>query len=80
MLQMGCVTDAIHGTLIDDGEALTGGLFLEGGAGVCEHCYSWAQRAEMLALDATQLGAFHGPLRKTVKETTLTFVPPSNWE
>lgn len=41
--------------LIDGGEALTGGLFLEGGAGVCEHCYSWARRAEMLALDATQL-------------------------
>lgn len=77
---MGCVTDAIHGTLIDGGEALTGGLFLEGGAGVCEHCYSWARRAEMLALDATQLGAFHSPLRKTVKETTLTFAPPSNWE
>lgn len=77
---MVCVTDALHGTLIDGGEALTGGLFLEGGAGVFEHCYSWAWGAEMLSLDATQLGAFHGPLGKTIKETTLTFAPASNGE
>lgn len=77
---MVCVTDALHSALIDGGEALTGGLFLEGGAGVCEHCYSWAWRAKMLALDATQLGAFHGPLGKTIKETTLTFAPASNGE
>lgn len=77
---MVCVTDALHGALIDGGEALTGGLFLEGGAGVCEHCYSWAWGAEMLSLDATQLGAFHGPLGKTIKETTLTFAPASNGE
>ena len=77
---MVCVTDALHGTLIDGGEALTGGLFLEGGAGVFEHCYSWAWGAEMLSLDATQLGAFHGPLGKIIKETTLTFAPASNGE
>lgn len=77
---MVCVTDALHGTLIDGGEALTGGLFLEGGAGVCKHCYSWARGTEMLALDATQLGAFRGPSGKTIKETTLTFATPLNWE
>ena len=37
---MVCVTDAFHGALIDGGEALAGGLLLEGGAGVCEHYYS----------------------------------------
>ena len=52
----------------------------EGGAGVCKHCYSWARGTEMLALDATQLGAFRGPSGKTIKETTLTFATPSNWE
>lgn len=40
MLQMVCVTDAFHGALIDGGEAVAGGLFLEGGAGVCERHHS----------------------------------------
>lgn len=55
MLQMVCMTDALHSDLIDGGEALTQGLFLERGAGVCEHHYSRAVEARMSALDAAQL-------------------------
>lgn len=49
----------IHDALINAGEALAGGLFLEGGAGVCEHHYSRAPEARMSALNAIQLGAFY---------------------
>lgn len=64
---MVCMTDALHSAMINGGEALAGGLFLEGGAGVYEHHYKQAPEAGLSALDATQLGAFCGPLGKLLR-------------
>lgn len=55
---MVCMTDALNGTLINDGEALAKILFLKGGSEICEHCYSQALEARMSLLNAIQLGAF----------------------
>lgn len=76
---MACMTDALHSTLIDGEEALPAGPFLEGGARVCEHHYSWARKQGYLPLMPPSLEPSADSSEKTVKETTLTFVPASGW-
>lgn len=79
MLQMACMTDALHSTLIDGEEALAGGLLLEGGARICEHHYSGARKQGCLPLMPPSLEPSVDSLGKAVKETTLTFVPAAGW-
>lgn len=57
VLQMVCMTDALQGALINGGEALAGGPFLEGGAGVYECHHSRAPETRMSPLNAVQRGA-----------------------
>lgn len=77
---MACMTDALHSTLIDGEEALAGGLFLGGGANVCEYHYSWSRKQGCLPPMPPSLGPSANSLGKTVKETALTFAPASGCE
>lgn len=77
---MACMTDALHSTLIDGEEALAGGLFLEGGARVCEYHYSWARKQGCLPLAPPSLEPSADSLGEMAKETALTFAPASGYK
>lgn len=76
---MVCVTDALHGSLINGGEALAGGPVLEEGLGSVNAIIAGLPSKDG-SLSTIQIGAPCWFLGETIEEATLMFALDSSWE